>query len=261
MEKKKYYFDISWPAEDEHDEIDNSKIENTGSPKIGKKKTARSLSSRSNDSKPKPTSTKPTLSGMLSSTAADKSGYDKERQLVLFCENYPEAEKWVQAIENQIRELSDSILGIPFASFTTRAKPIISAPKKVPPPSEIRLDDVEDWIKSSKWKVFTIEDGIRVFEHCSPTPQENALPSNSENMSMYSLTSTLPSVPSSPPCFRISMGMNGSVMDVFNLVMNLPPSCRTGVIRSMRVVDNIDNHTDVIHIMFEPIYLKPTWIG
>jgi hypothetical protein len=42
-------------------------------------------------------------------------------------------------------------------------------------------------------------------------------------------------------------------------VMNLPPLCRTGSVKSIRIVESINNYTDVVHIVLDAAYTFPTW--
>lgn len=65
--------------------------------------------------------------------------------------------------------------------------------------------------------------------------------------------------PLSTPCMKVSIGMHGSATEVFSSIFNLPPPCRTGIVKTIRVVETIDNYTDVVHIVLEPVYLEPSW--
>jgi hypothetical protein len=59
----------------------------------------------------------------------------------------------------------------------------------------------------------------------------------------------------------VNISVSGSALDVFMAVMNLPPACRTGTIKSIRVVESINNYTDIVHIVLDPVFLMPTWTG
>ncbi len=50
-------------------------------------------------------------------------------------------------------------------------------------------------------------------------------------------------------------------MYVVRQLMNMPPACLTGVVRSMRVVESMDNQTDIVHLVLDGLYLYPTWTG
>jgi hypothetical protein len=110
----------------------------------------------------------------------------------------------------------------------------------------VRIEEVEEWVNSSKWKVWSIRDGVRIFEQFVSDDRAalGETPSSGSNL---------------PPCLRVSMGVNGSVLDVSNAILNLPPACRTGAIKSLRVVETLNNNTEVVHIVLEPIFIYPTW--
>lgn len=61
------------------------------------------------------------------------------------------------------------------------------------------------------------------------------------------------------PCMRVNIPINGSIPDTFSSIMNFSKSLRSGVIKSIRIVQNIDNFTDIIHLKLEPIYLDLSW--
>ena len=65
--------------------------------------------------------------------------------------------------------------------------------------------------------------------------------------------------PSSPPRFKVNIAVNGSATDIYSAIMTMPPLCRTGLIKSIRVVDCINNYSDIVHIMLEEIYLYPSF--
>lgn len=59
----------------------------------------------------------------------------------------------------------------------------------------------------------------------------------------------------------MNLSINGSANEVYSLLMEMPQSCRSGVMKSVRVLSTIENHTDVIHLTLEQLYLHPTWTG
>lgn len=103
--------------------------------------------------------------------------------------------------------------------------------------NEARLQDVEDWMRSSKWKVAKIVEGLRLLEPVSPSKASVAR----------------------PPCYRVDVPINASATNTFQCIMYLPPLCLTGIIKSMRVLQTIDNSTDIIHVKLQPVYTFPTW--
>lgn len=182
--------------------------------------------------------------------AINQINSDKERQVFLACESYHDAELWVQAIEVQLRALGDNtehshIPGKARLSFRRHAAP-----------PEIRIEEVEEWISSSRWRVWSVRDGVRLFEQSNydDLPSSNGCGSGGHNGYDNGLSSV-------PPCLRVNISVSGSALDVFMAVMNLPPACRTGTIKSIRVVESINNNTDVVHIVLDPVFLMPTWSG
>lgn len=159
---------------------------------------------------------------------------EKDISVVLACDTHTEAEMWTHAIGDQLHILQ----GVPIPNGGGGYKHVSPT---------VRLSEVEEWVKISKWKVFSVADGIRVFENVREDAGGGGSSSSSEASKLR------------PPCLRVNIGVNGSVADVFMAVMNLPASCRTGCIRSIRVVDTIDNCRDIVHIMLEPIFVYPTW--
>ncbi len=165
---------------------------------------------------------------------------EKEKFLTLACDSYVDAERWTHAIETQIRELADSMYDLPLVRGTGTGL----TGRNQPP--EKKLEFVEQWIRWSKWKHHTILNGIRLCEQdksSSPTPgspqSERALDQGVKLL-------------------RVNMGMNVSTSDVFITLMNMPPGCLSGLIRSCRVVESMDNQTDIIYMELDSIYLHPT---
>ena len=173
---------------------------------------------------------------------------DSERYILLACDSYHEAEMWVHAIESQIQEIGDNLLDMPNLPNGHRLS--ISSRRHAPPP-EVRLQEVEEWIRSSKWKMKTVFEGLRIYEHMYTLDDSNNLYNHVDGsrLSRFNL----------PPCARVNLSVNASASDVFLTIMNLPASCRTGTIKNMTVVETIDNYTDIIHMQLDALYLWPTW--
>ena len=241
--------------------------------------------------------------------ALSRMGGDKDKEVFLACESYHDAEMWVQAIEAQLRSLGDNVLGM---TYVPSHIPSHVGSRRHAPPPEVRIDEgnsgciptthlmthsmtytlrhthssthtlcyilVEEWISSSRWRVWSVRDGIRLFEQTFDegiggsssgfssgaggftsaflglgNPHHGS--SSSSSASGSSGSTDL----SSPPCLRINIPVNGSALDVFMAVMNLPPACRTGAVKSIRVVESINNYTDVVHIVLDSAYTFPTW--
>jgi hypothetical protein len=176
----------------------------------------------------------------------------KEKSICLACDSYHEAEAWVNAIETQIQESADSILGFP--TIGRKRLPYRSA-KQTPHP-DVRIDDVETWITSTRWKVCDIFEGIRILE---PIVQSEDDQGYYESFFTGSLSKNMDVQVS--PCLRINVGVNASATDAFSIISNFSNPLKAGIVHSMRVIQNIDNVTDIVHLKLHPQYLYPTWTG
>jgi len=178
------------------------------------------------------------------------NGEVKERSLVLGCDTYQEALSWVDAIEFQVQELAEATLGQCPSSNT---KFMFQSKKSLPHP-EVRIDDVEDWITNTRWKVVDTFEGLRILEPWKYNDIE--LPHN--EMFFHSNSSKNIDVVNTP-CMRVNLNVNASSWDAFSAIMNFSNPLKSGIVHSIRVVENIDNGTDVIHMRLNPVYLQPTW--
>lgn len=178
------------------------------------------------------------------------SGEHKEKVLQLACDSFHEAENWVNAIETQIHEMGDHA-GAPIGSQVYRSR-------KHNPRPEIRLDEVEEWITTSKWKVCDVYSGLRLLTINNGVDDEQSYFNSFFNSFGRGSSSA---EASAAPCMRANIGVNGSAADTFSGIINFSKSLRTGIVKNIRIVENIDNFNDIIHIKLEPIYVYPTWTG
>jgi hypothetical protein len=186
------------------------------------------------------------LSGGPSNVDNKNSTSDvKGKNVFLSCDSYADAELWVRSLETQIVALSDNIISGAIHQSNNNSNNFLIGSRRYSAPPEVRLQEVEDWMRSSKWKVCEVKEGLRIFEQS----HEN---SNIDNHSLYFSQGI-------PQCRRVNIGLNGSPFDVFLAIMNLPPACRTGSINSIQVIEVVDNYTDIVHIVLDPVYLYPTW--
>lgn len=176
----------------------------------------------------------------------------KEKSILLACDNYHEAEAWVNAIETQIQESADSMLGLP----SIGKKRLAYRSAKSTPHPEVRIDDVEDWITSTRWKVNDVYEGIRILEPVNPADDDQGY---YESFFSGSLGKNVDVQPA--PCLRINVSVNASATDAFSAISNFSNPLKTGIIQSMRVIQNIDNVTDIVHLKLHPLYLFPSWTG
>ena len=168
------------------------------------------------------------------------------------CEKYNDAERWVSSLLEQITQIS-RLHGEDKVTSGRADNSHLSL--SYAPPPDVRLSEVEEWVKAAGWRVFDIQHGVRVYE----------LEGDKKPIDpVYHFITTLlsPSPPRFiPPCLRVSIPLNNSPLDVFGVITSYPAECRTGVIRSFRVVESIDNSTDVVHLVLNPIFIYPTWTG
>ena len=232
-------------------------------------------------------------------TSSESNNPQKERVLVLACDSYHEAEAWVDAIEGQIMELGDQVLGLPNLN---RSRALHRRIRSHTPHPEVRLEYVEEWINTSRWKIYDVYEGVRLlqivrtWEHTNSEvggagPHGGPLlgiaaavacgagagggssaPATASAVSRSSAGAGGAGAPSGysskqadaascTACMRVNIGIGASASDTFSSIMNFTPSMRTGIIKSIRIVQNIDNFTDIIHLKLEPIFLYPTWTG
>lgn len=170
---------------------------------------------------------------------------NKEKYLTLACDTYGDAERWIHAIENQIKEIGDALQDFPYnqpgCHFGHQSESI----RNVPP--ELRLESIQKWLQQSRWKLKCCINGTRLYE--------NDLIDNGS----VSVSGTAVSHEPVPHLLRVNIPMqHSSPADVFTTVMNMPPCCRTGVIKNYRLVESMDNQTDIIYMELEGMYMSPT---
>lgn len=177
----------------------------------------------------------------------------------------------MNAIEAQIHDLGDHLFGLQNAHGTVAAGVAGHRVRNHSVRPEVRLQDVEDWITTSKWKIYDVYEGVRLLQ-IARGPAETASSSSSSSAttssssaaaraSALALSSMAGSKNDGAPCMRVNIGINASTADTFSSIINFSNSLQTGIIKSMRIVENIDNFTDVIHLKLEPMFLYPSWTG
>jgi len=178
--------------------------------------------------------------------------------LELACESYQDRDEWVVAFE-QSKSFSQGDF--------VRGDLIAGARRNAPP--GIRIKEVEDWLKTSEWKVCNVVEGVRVFELVGGGENLLKLASGSgtpkvvfqKNNKPYDSTDNYSSLIgySEIPCYRVNVCVNSSPLQVLNAVMTLPTGCRTGNISQIRIVETLSSCADIVHITLGPIYVYPTW--
>lgn len=118
--------------------------------------------------------------------------------------------------------------------------------KQKAPPSHVKLEEVEEWVKADKWRTTEVWQGVRLLEQMEDSDGNGGGISSSVNSA-------------AAPCYRVNMALNGTASDAYVTIMNMPPLSRSGIIRTMRIVEAVDNNTDVIYLQLQPTYIYPTW--
>mmetsp|Transcript_20104 Transcript_20104/g.19407 ORF Transcript_20104/g.19407 Transcript_20104/m.19407 type:complete len:727 (+) Transcript_20104:190-2370(+) len=183
-------------------------------------------------------------------TAAGHSNNDdkdnREKQILLSCESFHDAELWIQAIDTQLKAFTNNNLIYKPERIKLGFKRHAASPA-------VHLKEVEDWISSTRWRVQSVKEGLRLFEQSDDLSTEQTIRSSNTWHNIYN------SAISSYPFLRINIGMCCSTYQAFTSIMNLPPSCRTGSIRSIGIVEKINEDTDVVHIILDRVFIFPTW--
>jgi hypothetical protein len=272
--RKQFLFRISWPLDEDTD--DESSIRSSTSSKKGSVTKKRVTSGKSDGMNPSTVAAMAVggvvvgvltagiglVAGMVvvgigaaaggGAAAITQGGKsDKEKFLTLACDSYHDAERWTDAIETQIRELGDSLYDFPLVRG-----PGTGLTQRNPPP-EKKLESVEQWIRWSKWKLNTVLHGVRIFEQDKSQPPHNLIGTGDSKKLLqaeYTPTAGL-------RLLRVNIGMSAPTVDVFTTLMNMPPACLSGIIRDCRVIESMDNETDIIYMELDPVYLSPTYTG
>lgn len=172
----------------------------------------------------------------------------KERFLILACNTYEDADSWVTAIENQIIELGDSVYGV---SSAHQRRATMRGNKSAPHP-EVRIDEVEDWLHATRWKACDTYAGLRLFEpnydddQCSYDAFFNPIQAKQIDVQ-------------ASPCLRVNVEVNTNPADAFAAIMLFGTALKTGIVQSVRIIENLDHQTDIIHLKLNPMFLFPTW--
>ena len=173
---------------------------------------------------------------------------EKEKFLTLACDTYGDAERWTHAIETQIRVLAETLHEFPFKNIYGDNSVM---GRNAPP--EKKLESVQEWVRWSQWKQSAVLNGTRILERdlTSMTGPQNG-----------EISPTLAStVPSPPPCLRVNMSVNTSTTDGFITLMNMPPTALSGIVKLFRVIESMDNHTDIVYVELDAVYICPTYTG
>jgi hypothetical protein len=208
------------------------------------------------------------MGGAAAGSAAvmSSSSSSKERNLILASSSYEDAEGWVTAIENAIMELGDTVYGLSSASHRRMT---LRGNRSTTPHPEVRIDEIEDWLHNTRWKACDTYAGLRLFEPCYEEEGHHTSSSAAANTSSFSSSydaffnaNTVKQVDIQiAPCLRVNIDVNTTPSDAFASIMLFGTSTKSGVIQTVRIIENLDNQTDIIHLKFSPVFLFPTWTG
>lgn len=154
--------------------------------------------------------------------------------LVLAAESQQEAESWRSALLSQI-QWSDgfrrgssgsaaNLIGLGFHALGRGAPP---------PPPAVKLARVGNWTSRTEWRVSGASKGVRILVDDA--------------------------APSGVAARKAAVCVRASPLAAFMAVMGAPAAMLRGVVRSVRIVETIDDHADVIHMVLSPLYFWPTW--
>ena len=178
----------------------------------------------------------------------------KEREVVLAADTAYDAHGWVLALENQIASMSPppgsgffGIVdqGVPkdgnrrhpgtgqLAVESSRIGTFGGASKAAP---AMRLKDVNDWVKRSKWTVADTRNGIRYYHKDGHSPMD-------------------------PACARINITIAGSSTEVLKEVLSMPALCQNGPVEKIRLVERLESYVDIVHITCREMELQPSMVA
>lgn len=155
------------------------------------------------------------------------------------CESFEEAEDWIKHIQQQIEKLAEKINVPSILLKRKKWKQSLNESKTFSSSyyTKDRINEIERWLTKTEWRVSGIHEGVRLLSPVFPS-------------SILSLSSLISS------CLRINLPINANVNDTFSTLLSFPASLKTGVIRFMEVIENIDAYSDIVYIQFHPIFVS-----
>jgi len=158
--------------------------------------------------------------------------------------------------------------------------------KRYAPPPGVRIQEVEAWARTARWEVHGVVDGVRLLRPATGTgtgigagtgtgsKSRNSARSGSssqgfttassgksvfENLSnSVDMANSQADKPEQLPCLRINVNVNCSAATMLRTILDFPSACWAGSIKSVRVIETLENYLDVIHIGLESMVLYPT---
>uniref|UniRef100_A0A7R9U5S4 PH domain-containing protein n=1 Tax=Pinguiococcus pyrenoidosus TaxID=172671 RepID=A0A7R9U5S4_9STRA len=162
-----------------------------------------------------------------------------DRGLFIAFETSQEAEEWRNAVEAQVRWCDGYINSGANSSgsngLISFGGKLLSITADAPPPAEIKLAHVGTWTHNTNWVLDKVTQGLRVFK-------DEAAPKNTNLLTR-----------------KAAVSVKATPLQAFVALLSMPPDLRRGCVESVRIVETIDDHADVIHMKLRPIDLGPTW--
>jgi hypothetical protein len=229
---------------------------------------------------------------------------DHDRHIILALDTYHDAQMWVHALESHIVELQNKrplsrrsgtdvaagsgrpLSGIsgqdPNHGNISSVSANINLNKRYAPPPGVRIREVEAWIRSTRWEVHGVVDGVRLLrpalagsgpadevgKHNKRTLSRNSS-SNTVVASIFEAANALQSdgISSSAesrdyiPCLRINVHVNTCAATMLRTILDFPSACWSGSIKSLRVIETLEPYLDVIHVVLDSMILYPTRVA
>eukprot|EP00606_Chrysophyceae_sp_TOSAG23-5_P001080 GSChrysophyteH2.ASY1.ANO1.1457.1 assembled CDS len=214
-----------------------------------------------------------TTSPSDTTTTTSSSVVDRDRQLILACDTYHDAQMWVHAIDCQLLELQ---------SKSTAGGGGLRSSKKYAPPPGIRIRDVEAWIRTTKWELHSVFDGIRLLKPsgssgAAGTTAAATATSKGRGGEAPIVSSGSSATPVSRswgdeifrtdvtssilPCLRVNQPVKCSPEQALHNILDMTSASLSGPIQSIRVVEKLEPYLDIVHVVLESMELYPTRIA
>ena len=204
-----------------------------------------------------------------SSTASHSQGLKvKQVALVLALESKEAAEEWRAAIEAQIRWSQGfsqsrwmSMVGLDRRLPASFRRAAAGASNRLGPTAATKLEEVDRWTRSTRWRPWALYNGLRIYEldHATLGGSGGGGGGGKEKGAGAAGTALRRDNRCPLPCRRLQVAVRGTPLEAFIALVSVPPRVAHGVVESVRVVERLDDQSEVIHLALKPLFLWPTW--